>query len=90
MRAAIKRAADIVLMGFGVLLLVLVVTLVVHFRRTVELSGSGGIGAVSASGSLLVTLLVAVIGIAGLVRLVYLVVRSLFNAARPLVQRPRE
>jgi hypothetical protein len=90
MRAAIKTLADVVLIGFGVLLLVLLVGVIVYFRPTVEMSGSGGIGAVSAGAGLVVILIVLCIGFAGVIRLVYLVGRSLLHAASPVLQRPRK
>ncbi len=90
MRAAIKRLADVVLVGFGVLLLALLVAVVFYFRPTVE-TGSGGIGAVSAgAASLILIVVVLCVSIAGVIRLLYLVSRSLLHAARPVLQRTRE
>jgi hypothetical protein len=90
MRAAIKRLADIVLVAFGVLLLVLLFSVVFYFRPTIEMAGSGGIGAVSVGGSLLLSVGVLIVGIVGVSRLLYLVGRALLHAARPMLQRSGE
>ena len=88
MRAAIKTLADVILVGFGVLLLVLLLVVVIYFRVTTQSTGSGGIGAVSV-GVVPIVLLVLCVGIAGVFRLVYLVSRRLLHAARPSLERSR-
>jgi hypothetical protein len=89
MRAAIKTLVDVILVTFGVLLLLLVLAVVFYFRPTIETAGSGGIGAVSGSAPVLLILIGICVGIVGVVRLLYLAVRMLANAAGPSLQRSR-